>query len=161
MAKPLVSAEKKFLEVVAHAEGDRADYLRVVVPDLSEKREGVLKAMRLAHGIASGIPNLDTGLNELCGEARRGDVTANFALAWLPQVTSWFASEEKNRRVAPYELYELTRTFLAREFFFGPKVIRPHRISTTQAPLKRNPRKSKKLAFEMPSCPEIQHFRYS
>jgi hypothetical protein len=63
-AESLVSGETELLKVLANADGDRADYLRVVVPDLVQKWDGAIRAIKLVRDEANG-QELDAGLNEL------------------------------------------------------------------------------------------------
>jgi hypothetical protein len=121
LAKKLVAAERAFLMVLASTPGNRADYLKTVVPDLERKYGAAVAALTIARNV--NPKGLDAELDRLAQQSRlevakRNHGVARPTLALLPEALAWLRQQSPKNSppsvLAPlflasqYETKELT-----------------------------------------------------
>jgi hypothetical protein len=115
LARKLVAAEQAFLKVLASTPGNRADYLKTVVPDLESKYEAAVTALTIAHnvnprGLAAELDHL--AQQSRLEVAKRVDGVARATLALLPEALAWLR-QQSPKNLPPSVLAPL---FLASQY---------------------------------------------
>jgi hypothetical protein len=114
LASVLVATEQVFFEVLAGVPGDKADYIRAVVPDLDRKYLAAVAAITMSLNVYPR--RLESELDHLAQDSRlevaRGNgFQARTTLAWLPEAFAWLKQSTTNSSPG-----ELARAFLASQY---------------------------------------------